>query len=125
MKLIISGLVFLGCMLLHALAEGVAEVLGDAVGEATASWRRRLWQALVRARWHWPLLLIAALGVVGVVVGYRLHELPDWRGPTGFLLYFAGGAAAAVAPFLWRDARRAGARTTEKSSASLPSRPAA
>jgi len=122
MKLMIAVLVFLGCRLLWALAEILAEVVGDAAIEAVTPWLRRRWQALVRARWHWPFLLTAALGVVGVVAGYRLHELPDWRGGAGFVLYFTGGAAAAVAPFLWRDARRARARATDKPSARLPSR---
>lgn len=125
MKLMIAGLVLLGSMLLRALAEMLAEVVGDAAIVAVTPWWRRRWQAVVRARWHWPLLLITALGAAGLVAGSRLHELPDWRGDAGAMVFIAGGAVAAVAFILWRDARRARAGTTEKPSATPPSRPAA
>jgi hypothetical protein len=62
MKLVVAVLGFLGCMLVWALAEAVAELLGNAADAALAPARRRAWQASIRARWHWPLLLMATLG---------------------------------------------------------------
>ena len=125
MKLLGAVLGFFGCMLLWALAEGVSELLADAADAAVAPARRRVWRAFVRARWHWPLLLIATLGIVGLVAGYRLHDQfgPDWRGDAGLLVYFAGGVGAAVAAFLWRHARRARAREAARASADVASRP--
>lgn len=127
MKLLGAVLGFLGCMLLWALAEAVSELLGDAASAAVAPARRRVWRAFVRARWHWPLLLVATLGVVGLVAGYRLRDRfgPDWRGDAGLLVYFAGGVGAAAAAFLWRHARRARGREAARGSADSSSRPAA
>lgn len=127
MKLLGAVLGFLGCLLLWALADAVSELLGDSASAAVAPARKRVWQAFVRARWHWPLLLMGILGVAGLVAGDRLRGRfgQDWRGDAGLLVYFAGGVAAAVAAFLWRHARRARGREAARESANGGSRPAA
>jgi hypothetical protein len=127
MKLVAAVLGFLGCMLLWAIAEAISELLGDGVSAAVAPTWRRVWRVFIRARWHWPALMLVALGVVALVAGYRLHDRyrPDWRGDAGLLLYFAGGIVAAAAAFLWLDGRRAKAREAAQASPKLPSRPAA
>lgn len=127
MKLFGAILGFFGCMLLSALADAVSEVLWDAADAAIAPARRRVWLLFVRARWHWPLLLMATLGFVGLVAGYRLHDRfeSDWRGYVGLFIYFAGGVGGAVAALLWRHARRARMREAGRGSADAAPRPAA
>ena len=127
MNLVAAVLGFLGCMLLWAIAEAVSDLLGDRVSAAVAPAWRRVWRVFIRARWHWPALMVVALGVVALAAGYRLHDRyrPDWRGDAGLVLYFTGGVVTAVAAFLWRDARRAKAREAAQASPTLPSRPAA
>jgi len=127
MKLLGAILGFLGCMLLWALADAVSEALWEAADAAIAPARRRVWRAFVRARWHWPLLLMATLGFVGLVAGYRLHDRfdTDWRGYVGLFMYLAGGVGGAVAALLCWHARRARMREAGRGSADAASRPAA
>jgi hypothetical protein len=126
-KLLGAALGFLGCMLLWALAEALSDLLGDAASAAVAPAWRPVWRMFLRSRWPWPALLMAALGVAGVIAGFRLHERydPGWRGVAALLLYFVGGAVAVVAPFLWRDARRVRAREAAQASGQSPSQGAA
>lgn len=127
MKLLGPVVGFLGCMLLWALGEAVTELLGDSASGGVAPAWRPVWRAFLRARWPWPAVVMAALGVAGVIAGFRLHGRydADWRGVAGLALFFVGGVVAAVAPFLWRDARRARARDAAPRSDRSPSRPAA
>ena len=127
MKALVWTLAALGSLLLWLLWELLSALFGEAAWTATEPVRRPVWRAFVRARWPWPLLLVAGVGGVASVGGLWAfkHSAEGWRAGAGLTLFLGGAFVALTAPFVWRDARQVRARGAARSRGGPTSRPAA
>jgi hypothetical protein len=103
MKILAWLLGALGWLLLAILRELLGELIGEATHAVAEPVRRPVWRAFVRARWPWPLLVVASLGASGSAGGLWLfkHYEQGWRAGAGVTLFLAGAFVALIAPLVW------------------------
>ena len=96
--------------------EVVGEIIGEAAWSASQPVRRPVWNLFVTASWPWPLVVMMLLGASAAWLGLRelRPELASWRRTIGLGAFLGGCGVALFAPFLWRDARRAGREVRDR-----------
>ena len=96
--------------------ELVSEILGEGAWFATGPLRRPVWSVFVTASWPWPLAVMMLVGAGAAWLGLRelRLELASWRRTIGIVAFLGGCGITLFAPFLWRDARRAGREVRDR-----------
>lgn len=99
---------WIASLLAAALVGFLWEIAGEAMlafGVAvTAPVSRPLWALFMRAKWPWPAVLLAALGIASAVVGALLLQKPNsssWENGLGVTLFLGGAFVALAGPAFW------------------------
>ena len=91
----------------------LADLMVELFWTITSPIWRPVWNVFVRARGPGPLLGLLTIGGAAIGAGiwtWSRDSQSRWVGGLGLLLLVGGVAVTFMAPMLWREARRAGAK---------------